>query len=76
MCALCDVHMSEDVSRRIAEFLDLEIEEDDLGQPYFGNADYETLPFPPASFVPIKDVEPNMRAAFVDGGNQDRKSVV
>lgn len=60
--------MSAEISRRIAEFLDLEIGEDDVGQPYFGNPDYETLPFPPASFVPIKDVEPSIRAAFVDGG--------
>jgi hypothetical protein len=63
--------MSEDVSRRIAEFLDLEVEESDLGQPFFGNRDYEMLPFPPASFVAIKDVEPGLRVAFVDGGNQE-----
>jgi hypothetical protein len=63
--------MSVEISKRIAEFLDLKIEEDDVGQPYFGNPDYETLPFPPASFVPIKDVEPNIRTAFVDGGNQE-----
>jgi hypothetical protein len=61
--------MSADVSKRVAEFLDAEIEERDLGQPYFGNPDYETLPFPPANFVPIRDVEPSIRAAFVDGGN-------
>jgi len=63
--------MSAEISKRIAEFLDLKIEEDDVGQPYFGNPDYELLPFPPASFVPIKDVEPNIRTAFVDGGNQE-----
>lgn len=63
--------MSAEISRRIAEFLDSGIEEDDVGQPYFGNPDYELLPFPPASFVQIKDVEPNMRTAFVDGGNQE-----
>jgi hypothetical protein len=66
-----DGHMSAEVSKRIAEFLDLNIKEGDLGQPHFGNPDYETLPFPPASFVPIKDVEPSMRTAFVDGGNQE-----
>jgi hypothetical protein len=63
--------MSAEISKRIAEFLDSGIEEDDVGQPYFGNPDYELLPFPPASFVPIKDVEPNIRTAFVDGGNQE-----
>jgi hypothetical protein len=63
--------MSAEVSRRIAEFLDLKMVDDDVGQPYFGNSDYELLPFPPASFVPIKDVEPNIRTAFVDGGNQE-----
>ena len=71
MYDLCDAHMSAEISRRIAEFLDSGIEEDDVGQPYFGNPDYELLPFPPASFVPIKDVEPNIRTAFVDGGNQE-----
>jgi hypothetical protein len=63
--------MSAEISKRIAEFLDSGIEEDDVGQPYFGNPDYELLPFAPASFVPIKDVEPNIRTAFVDGGNQE-----
>jgi hypothetical protein len=63
--------MSADISRRIAEFLDLKIEEDDVGQPYFRSPDYELLPFSPSSFVPIKGVEPNVRIAFVDGGNQE-----
>jgi hypothetical protein len=71
MYALCDVHMSAEISKRIAEFLDLKIEEDDVGQPYFGNPDYELLPFAPANFVSIKDVKPNIRTAFVDGGNQE-----
>jgi hypothetical protein len=62
--------MSE-ISKRIAEFLDSSVVEDELGQPYFGNPDYETLPFPPANFVPIRDVEPRIRTAFVDGGNQE-----
>ena len=62
--------MSAEISKRIAEFLDLKIE-DDVGQPYFSNPDYEILPFPPASFVAIKDVEPSIRTAFVDGGNQE-----
>jgi hypothetical protein len=63
--------MSAEISRRIAEFLDSGIEENDVGRPYFGSPDYELLPFPPASFVPIKDVESNIRTAFVDGGNQE-----
>ena len=62
--------MCAEISRKIAEYLDLTIEED-VGQPYFGNSDYETLPFPPVSFVPIEDVEPSIRTAFVDGGNQE-----
>jgi len=71
MYVLRDTHMSAEISKKIADFLDSGIEEDDVGQPYFGNPDYELLPFPPASFVPIKDVEPNIRTAFVDGGNQE-----
>jgi hypothetical protein len=71
MYALCDAHMSAEISKRIAEFLDLKIDEDDVGQPYFGNPDYELLPFAPANFVPIRDVEPSIRTAFVDGGNQE-----
>ena len=63
--------MSAEISKRIAEFLDSCVAEDELGQPYFGNPDYETLPFLPANFVPIKDVEPSVRMAFVDGGNQE-----
>ncbi|HVP15771.1 MAG TPA: DNA double-strand break repair nuclease NurA [candidate division Zixibacteria bacterium] len=66
----CDLYMCAEISRKIAEYLDLTIEED-VGQPYFGNSDYETLPFPPVSFVPIEDVEPSIRTAFVDGGNQE-----
>jgi hypothetical protein len=67
----CGEQMSVEVSKRIAEFLDLSVKEDELGQPYFGSSGYKTLPFPPASFVPIKDVQSNIRAAFVDGGNQE-----
>jgi hypothetical protein len=63
--------MSGEISRRIAEFMDSKIEEEDVGQPYFGSPDYELLPFPPTGFVPIKDVQPNIRIAFVDGGNQE-----
>jgi hypothetical protein len=63
--------MSAEVSKRIAEFLDSKIGEEDVGQPYFGSSDYELLPFPPTSFVPIKDVQSNIRMAFVDGGNQE-----
>jgi hypothetical protein len=65
------VNMSAEISKRIAEYLDMGIGEDDLGKPYFGNPDYETLPFPPASFVSIEDVEPNIKMAFVDGGNHE-----
>jgi hypothetical protein len=63
--------MSAEISRRIAEFLDSSVAEGELGQPYFGNPDYETLPFLPSNFVPIRDVEPSMCTAFVDGGNQE-----
>lgn len=63
--------MSTEISKKIAEFLDSCVAEDELGQPYFGNPDYETLPFPPVNFVPIKDAEPIIRMAFVDGGNQE-----
>jgi hypothetical protein len=61
--------MSAEISRKIAEFLGSNVSEDELGQPYFGNPDYETLPFSAGNFVPIKDVEPSIRTAFVDGGN-------
>jgi hypothetical protein len=71
MYALCGAYMSAEISKKIAEFLDLKIEEHDMGQPYFGSSDYELLPFPPTSFVPIKDVEPDIRTAYVDGGNQE-----
>jgi NurA domain len=63
--------MSAEISKRIAESLDSSVAENELGQPYFGNPDYETLPFLPANFVPIKDMEPSLRMAFVDGGNQE-----
>ena len=61
--------MSAEISKRIAEFLGSNVSEDELGQPYFGNPDYETLLFATANFVPIKDVEPSIHTAFVDGGN-------
>jgi hypothetical protein len=63
--------MSADVSKRVAEFLDAEIEERDLGQPYFGSPDFEAFPFPPISFFPIRDDRSGVRAAYVDGGNQE-----
>jgi len=63
--------MSAEISKIIAEFLDSSLAEDELGQPYFGNPDYETLPFSPVNFVSIKDVESSMCTAFVDGGNQE-----
>jgi len=63
--------MSADVSKRVAEFLDLEIEERDLGQPYFGSPDFEPFPFPPISFSPVRDVRSDVRAPYIDGGNQE-----
>ncbi len=63
--------MSTEVSRKVAEFLDGRIVEQNIGQPYFGSPDYETLPFTPASFMPISETESDGRAAYIDGGNQE-----
>jgi len=63
--------MSADISRRVAEFLDEKIVEEDIGQPHFGNSDYETLPFVPESFIPILESKSDKRAAYIDGGNQE-----
>ena len=63
--------MSVEISRKIAEFLDLKIGEEDVGRPCFASPEYELFSFPPTSFISIKDVQPDMRMAFVDGGNQE-----
>lgn len=63
--------MSIEIAKKVAEFLDERIEEQDIGCPYFGSPDYETLPFDPTNFKPITQAESDMQAAFIDGGNQE-----
>lgn len=70
MSKLLGKNMSMEISKKIAEFLDSCVAENELGQPCLG-PDYETYPFPPASFPPIRDAESKIRTAFVDGGNQE-----
>lgn len=63
--------MSSDISKRVAEFLDEKITEQEIGQPYFGSPDYEPLPFAPTSFMPVCEIESNIRTTYIDGGNQE-----
>lgn len=61
--------MSTEITRRVAEFLDARIEEQDIGQPYFGNPDYELSPFSATNFVPITQMDSDIKVAYIDGGN-------
>lgn len=63
--------MSVKIARKIIENLDRNIEEHDLGSPFFSEPRYKTFPLSKENFKPIKEVETDRKIAFVDGGNQE-----
>ena len=57
--------------REIIEQLDVNIEEQDLGKPFFSYPYYRTFPFSTENYKPINSVDSNRKFFFVDGGNQE-----
>ncbi len=53
------------------ENLDRQIEDRDLGNPFFGSENYVTYPFSPDNFKEIYRGTTDRTLAFVDGGNQE-----
>ncbi len=51
--------------------LDQAFKDDDIGEPYFSDADTTTYPLVSDGFKQIDLVESNRNIAFVDGGNQE-----
>ncbi|MCP8310330.1 MAG: DNA double-strand break repair nuclease NurA [Candidatus Methylarchaceae archaeon HK02M1] len=63
--------MSVEAIRIIVKNLDQQIIEDNLGNPFFSNPDYKSIPFNKDSFRPIKSSKSDKKIAFIDGGNQE-----
>jgi hypothetical protein len=67
--------MSIEATRKVAEYVDDRIEEEDIGRPYFGKhiglSENELLSFDPENFKKPINAEFNVQVAFIDGGNQE-----
>ena len=63
--------MSVEVVKKVIENLDKEIEERDLGTPFFSNPEYRSFPLTKERFKTIKATELKGKVAYVDGGNQE-----
>lgn len=57
--------------KKVIEKLDQEIEERDLGTPFFNNPEYHSFPLTKETFKAIKATELKGKVAYVDGGNQE-----
>ena len=58
-------------SREMVESLNRQIEDHDLGKPFFDSKNYISYPFSPENFKAIGKNAASRTLAFVDGGNQE-----
>jgi len=62
---------TSDHVRKIVEILDVRVQEQNLGKPFFEESVYEPFPFSKENFKPIRKINSRRKTAFVDGGNQE-----
>lgn len=60
-----------EVIRNLIDKLDANIEEQNLGKPFFSDPRYKPFTFSKENFMPINSVDSNRIFVFVDGGNQE-----
>jgi hypothetical protein len=60
-----------EVVKRVAQDLDRQVVEQDLGNPFLSSHNYRPYPLNVQYFTPIRGVGTARRFAFVDGGNQE-----
>ena len=63
--------MSVEVIKRVVEKLDNEIEERDLGMPFFSNPEYHSFSLSKERFKKIERVKLTRKVAYIDGGNRE-----
>ncbi|MGD8545026.1 MAG: DNA double-strand break repair nuclease NurA [Candidatus Bathyarchaeota archaeon] len=63
--------MVVDAVRELVEKIDGNMNEQDLGEPFFSDSRYSVFPFRRENFCAIDPVESNRMLVFVDGGNQE-----
>lgn len=63
--------MSAEMARKVIESLDKNIQEYDLGAPFFSDPNYRAFPLESENFKPINPTTSDRKIAFVDGGNQE-----
>jgi hypothetical protein len=63
--------MSIEATRRLIEELDVNLNEEDLGKPFFSDPRVKTFPLNREGFHAITKSDGDQRIAFVDGGNQE-----
>lgn len=62
--------LSLDAAKKLVESLDLNILEQDTGEPHFKDPNVKSFPLEKDGFRLIKEVKSGRKVAFVDGGNQ------
>jgi hypothetical protein len=60
-----------EVVKIVAQHLDHQVVEQELGDPFLSSHNYRPYPLNGSYFTPIRRVETNRRLAFIDGGNQE-----
>ena len=63
--------MSVEAARKLIEQLDLNMKEDEVGDPHFADPTVHTFPLNRNGFRLIREVRSGRKLAFVDGGNQE-----
>jgi hypothetical protein len=61
--------MLNEVVKKLAQELNRQIPEDDLGDPFLSSHNYRPHPLDPANFSLIRGVDSTRKFAFLDGGN-------
>ncbi len=65
------IEVAVEAVRELVERLDGNLEERDLGEPFFSDPRYRSFPFSEAGFRPVEPVDSDRMLVFVDGGNQE-----
>jgi len=63
--------MSLEAARKLIENLDMNINEDNIGIPYFNDPNVHAFPLTKEGFKLIKEEKSVRKIAFLDGGNQE-----
>ena len=63
--------MSLEAAKKLVEYLDMNINEDDIGIPHFHDPSVRTFPMNKEGFKLIRNEKSDRKLVFIDGGNQE-----